>query len=277
MGQEGHPMQIATSALEVLEIVAYSAWGFEMAIVPAGKERAWMTATASRFAYHCLPMTLANQSGWFLLAPHDAVGEWRGGDGIDDLRVTIPGEAPKAVQARSAVGHGILTWTIPYLFRTPPGWNLLCRGPANHVKDGVAPLEGLVETDWSLASFSMNWKFTRPGRVEWRRGEPVAMLVPQRRAELEEFSARKDHLQSQPDLYAGYCRWIQQRQAFLEAQRRGAEQKYERHYFSGCTNAGVFFDGHQKKRSLHPFQEPEHRDAAACPHPQSIQIRVSVC
>ena len=266
-------MQIATNTLEALEIVAYSAWGFEVPIVPATKERAWMTATNSRFAYHCLPMTLANQSGWFILAPHDALGEWNGGDGADDLRVTIPGEAPKAVQAQSAVGHGILTWTIPYLFRTPTGWNLLCRGPANHVKDGVAPLEGLVETDWSLASFSMNWKFTRPGRVEWRKGEPVAMLVPQRRAELEEFTGRKDHLQSQPDLYVGYTQWIEQRRGFLEAQRQGCPEKYEKHYFSGRTNAGVFFEGHQKKRSLRPFREPEQSDEAVCPFTHNIQVR----
>jgi hypothetical protein len=138
---------------------------------------------------------------------------------------------------QSAVGSGILTWRIPYVFRTPPGWNMLCRGPANYVKDGVHPLEGLVETDWSFASFSMNWKLTRPGSVEFQKGEPVAMLVPQRRCDLESFSARMAELSTNPELAAGYHRWITARQEFLALRQAGEPQalaqKHQKHYFHG--------------------------------------------
>ena len=166
----------------------------------------------------------------------------------------------------SAVGHGILTWTIPYVFRTPPGWNMLCRGPANVVKDGVAPLEGLVESDWSLASFSMNWKFTRPGRVEWAEGEPVAMLVPQQRGDLERFVPRKSDLLADPTLYYGYSTWIESRREWLAAQRGGdpeaVKRKYQKHYFAGKSIAGACFEGHQKGRSLRPFAEPPAEEEA---------------
>jgi hypothetical protein len=254
-------MAIASERLgETREIVAYSAWGFGVEIVPAGLRRDWMDATAFGFAYQCLPMSLANQSGWFVLAPHGAVAEWNGGPAPGDLTVQVEGQPPM-VHAMSAVGSGILTWTIPYIFRTPTGWNLLCRGPANHVKDGIAPLEGLVETDWSLASFSMNWKLTRPGRVAFQKGEPVAMLVTERRGDLEEFTASKRELASNPALAAGYHRWITARQEFLAAQRRGdleaIKKKYQKHYFQGKTNDGVFFEGHQKKRSLATFERSE--------------------
>lgn len=252
-------MQIDTSNLQTKEIVAYSAWGYHVQIVPAWRKRDWMTATNGRFAYHCLPMTLANESGWFVLAPHGAIVEWNGGDKVTDTRVTVVGE-PKTVQAMSAVGHGIMTWTIPYLFRTPAGWNMLCRGPANVVKDGIAPLEGLVETDWSLASFSMNWKMTRVGRVTFEEGEPIAMLVPHRRADLEEFSARKDDLYADQALFTGYTMWIEERREFLQAVREGdpeaVKQKFQKHYWSGQTNVGVDFEGHQKQRTLKPFREP---------------------
>jgi Family of unknown function (DUF6065) len=43
------------------------------------------------------------------------------------------------------------------VFRTPPGCNLYVRGPANSPKDGIAALEGIIETDWSEATFTMNW------------------------------------------------------------------------------------------------------------------------
>lgn len=245
---------------DALEVVAYTAWGYDVQIVPAWLQRDWMDRTGFKFAYHCLPMALANQSGWFVLAPHGAVAEWGGGPEPEALRVEVTGAA-KSVQAMSRVGSGILTWTIPYLFRTPPGWNLLCRGPANYVKDGVCPLEGLVETDWSLASFSMNWKLTRPGRVEFQAGEPVAMLVPQRRGDLEGFTARKADMSGEPEVHEGYTAWIRSRQGFLAAQRggdaRAVRQKYQKHYFNGSTNAGVFFEGHQKKRDLAAFGTDE--------------------
>lgn len=211
-------MSIATdSTKETLQITAYSAWGFDVQIVPAFLKRDWMDATPQGFAYQCLPMTLANQSGWFVLAPHGAVAEWNGGMTPTDLKVHVE-NSPPMVHAVSQVGSGILTWTIPYIFRTPPGWNLLCRGPANNVKDGLCPLEGIIETDWSLASFSMNWKLTRPGRVVFEPGEPVAMLLPQRRGDLEAFSADQRELTSDPELQAGYAKWITSRQEFLAAQ-----------------------------------------------------------
>jgi hypothetical protein len=42
--------------------------------------------------------------------------------------------SPSAI---SHFGSGILTWNVPYLFRTPPGYNLLVRGPANWPKDAA--------------------------------------------------------------------------------------------------------------------------------------------
>ena len=251
------------------EIVAYSAWGFDVEILPAPAKRDWMDATDRGFAYHCLPMTLANQSGWFILAPHGAAAEWNGGPDPTDLKVEVFGE-PKMVHAMSAVGSGILSWTIPYIFRTSPGWNLLCRGPANSIKDGVQALEGLVETDWSMASFSSNWKLTRPGRVEFAAGEPVAMLVPYQRGDLETFTARKAELKSNPELAQGYTDWIMSRQAFLASQKAGEPEsirkKFQKHYFHGDTVKGIHFPDHQKKRDLEDFASYQESTASACPY-----------
>ena len=80
---------------------------------------------------------------------------WNGGLGADALKVEFF-EKPKVAHAASHFGSGILTVTVGYLFRTPPGYNLYIRGPANLPKDGIAPLEGIVETDWSEATFTMN-------------------------------------------------------------------------------------------------------------------------
>lgn len=261
------------------EFAAYSAWGFHVEIVPAWKHRSWMDRTAGRFAYHCLPMTMASQSGWFVLAPHDCSATWRGGDDPSDITIEVPpigapGGPPQhtppmhpAMHAMSAVGHGIVTWTMGYVFRTPPGWNLLCRGPANYPKDGVSPLEGLIESDWAVASFSMNYKFTRPCTAHWTKGEPVAMLVPQRRGELEAFSCRRATLASNAELEAGYNRWVSARAEFHRRQREGdteaQRQRFQKHYFRGhaVPEGGgppqdEPFEGHQKGRRLADFDGP---------------------
>ena len=52
--------------------------------------------------------------------------------------------------------------------------NLLGRGPAKTIKDGVAPLEGLIETDWATSSFTMNWKVARPFEsIRFQKGDPI--------------------------------------------------------------------------------------------------------
>src|SRR5213079_167162 len=112
---------------------------------------------------------------------------WSGKPQVSALQILFA-KGQHSPWVSSMFGYGIITWEIPYLFRTPPAYNLLARGPANLPKDGAYPLEGLVETDWSVASFTMNWMLTRPSHaVRFAKDEPICMLVPQKRSELEIF------------------------------------------------------------------------------------------
>jgi hypothetical protein len=241
-------------------LVAYALHGGRpaMTLVPAARERAWMQATDRWFANRCLPLLIANQAGWFLLSGHSVRVTWTGGQGVSALRVELlAGDTP--CPAVSHFGHGILTWHVPYLFRTPAGYNLLVRGPANSPKDGIAPLEGIVEADWSEATFTMNWQMTRRRRaVRFDAGEPIAMLVPQRRGELEAFRPQCRDLASEPDVQARYELWAEDRAWFNDLLRRpgSAEQRrgWEKHYFQGVRADGEQrAAGHQTKLALRPF------------------------
>jgi Family of unknown function (DUF6065) len=130
-------------------------------ITPAPISRAWMSATRQAWPTKCLPMLIANQSGWEVRNPCAFTATWMGRE--DRMGVTIAPDRRETGQflPRSEFGYGILTWHLPLLFRTPPGYNPLVRGPANYPKDAVYPLEGIVETDWASSSFSMSWKLTR--------------------------------------------------------------------------------------------------------------------
>lgn len=81
--------------------------------------------------------------------------------------------------------RGIVTFHTGHLFRTPPGWGVWVTGPPNWPKDGIAPLTGLVETDWLPFPFTMNWQMTRPGEVVFRKGEPFAFITLMEHKRLE--------------------------------------------------------------------------------------------
>ncbi len=235
--------------------------GLDMPIVPATSVREWMLATNQHFANRCLPLLIANQSGWFVMNSHRLRAVWTGGDQPSSLEVEyLEGSPP--YPALSHFGYGILTWHLPYLFRTPPGYNLLVRGPANWPKDGIYPLEGAVETDWSVATFTMNWKLTRPDQpVCFDIAEPVCMLVPQRRSELETFQPRLRELIADSQVQRGHQIWSRERSQFLadlkvdgsEAFARG----WQKHYFQGRSPDGGAAPQHQTKLKLRSFTEQD--------------------
>jgi Family of unknown function (DUF6065) len=56
-------------------------------IRPAPLQRAWMDATADRHAYLCVPLAIANQFGWEVLAPYAISAWWDGGTARESVRV----------------------------------------------------------------------------------------------------------------------------------------------------------------------------------------------
>lgn len=234
---------------ELPALVAYPLLGQVPRIIPAPAKRDWMGDTVQRFAYRCLPLPMANQSGWALLNNQSLRVYWDGGASRESVSISY-GRENGDQWANSLFGHGILTWTVPYLFRTSPGYNLLVRGPANFPKDAACPLEGLVETDWSAATFTMNWKITRPfTEVGFEEGDPYCMIVPQRRGDLEAFQPEVRHLESDSSTSRKHEAWI--------ASRNNHDYStlgFQKDYLQGrdfCT--GEVFSEHQRQLRLRPF------------------------
>jgi hypothetical protein len=230
-----------------------------MPVVAASSSRSWMEATPKKFANRCLPLLIANQSGWFVLNSHEFRATWNGRIDNSGVRIEYLG-GPEPYPVSCHFGHGILTWTLPYLFRTSPGYNLLVRGPANLLKAGIQALEGVVETDWSVASFTMNWKLLQPNvPVTFTVGEPICMLVPQRRGELEAFRPEIRALDRSSDMARQHDQWAQGRAQFLtklaiagsDAQRRG----WEKDYFQGHAPGDANVPQHQVKLELTEFAD----------------------
>lgn len=242
-----------------LWIHAYCTPEDPLPIVPAPADRAWMDETQQAFANRCLPLRIANQAGWFILNVHAFDVTWDGGQEPSATRILCKSGPPLTCPS-SHFGHGIITWRIPYLFRTPPGFNLLVRGPSNWFKDAIAPLDGIVEADWAVATFTMNWKITRPNVViSFDPGDPICMFMPQPRGQLEQFVPQIRDLQSEPALEIANCEWARSRTDFLrklhDLEPETAELRWQKHYFRGTSPSGVSARDcqHQVRLRLSPF------------------------
>jgi hypothetical protein len=227
-------------------------------IRPAEMDRHWMDETPDRFAYRCLPLNMANQHGWEFLCPVDVAARWNGGPNPEDIEVRTSGTSQLAPQ--SHFGSGVLTFQLGTLLRTDPGYNLWVTGPINAAKDAIQPLSGLVETDWSPYTFTMNWRFTRAGEmVAFTLGEPVCHVFPVPRMLAESVELVTGSLDDDPALKARYEGWAAGRTAFNEALHQpgsaAQEEKWQRSYFRGQNPDGSpGSTEHQTKLDLCPLR-----------------------
>jgi hypothetical protein len=235
-------------------------------IKPAPPDRWWMDVSADGWPNRCLPLRIANQMGWWIVNDQEFSVEWNGKK--DLASITFKPEGQKPFYVHSMFGGGIVTWVIPYLFRTPPGWQLLVRGPANLLKDGIGPLEGLAETDWSTSTFTMNWRFTREGkRVKFEKGEPIATIVPVRLGDLESLQPELRNIESAPSLVEAFRAWHQSRLRKVEEkqQQGGQVRDIEGHYVRGETVSGQKAPEHRAHLKLNAFTEVEQGHPAPMP------------
>jgi hypothetical protein len=221
----------------------YKAHALVPEIREALPEREWMNATPDRYAYRCLPLSIANSLGWEVLLPCRVEAEWNGGREMDDLRVEVSDDAWRDRQiASSHFGSGILTFQVAYVVRTEAATGLLVRGVPNRPKDGIAPLEGFVETDWLPFTFTMNWQFTRPGKVTFEKDEPYCFLMPVNQHELAEYRPEILELASDPSVEAAYKHWSSERSAFkkrlLEEDPDAVRQAWQKWYTRGLGSDG---------------------------------------
>ena len=227
---------------------------------PGTARRAWMDRTDRHFAYRCLPLSMANESGWVLASNCDVTIHWSGGPRQENLSIDVH-TADGPVRPFSHFGHGVCTWSIPYVFRTSPGFDLHVGGPPNWPKDGVYALSAVVETDWLPATFTMNWVVTRPHHpIQFTRGEPICMIAPVRRADLEQVRPSVADPESSRPLLEKYQEWHNSRADFINGLWEGAPESasgWQQDYYRGRYLDGTRAPEHRTRVRLRPFRRPD--------------------
>ena len=227
-----------------MDLKCYVFDGWKPRIRPATSQRDWMDGAPDAFPYRCLPLNIANGHGWEILSPCGFEVEWNGGQNPEDVTVRVDAGAPEADWPVALFGQGTFTVHIAGLIRTPPGWNLWVSGPPNAAKDGVSPLAGIIETDWSPYSFTMNWRLTRPGNVvRFEENEAIAHIFPVQRGLLDGVRPSFHAIEEEPELKAAYLAWSASRDAFHEKVRAHPPEKpadqWQKLYYRGLAPDGT--------------------------------------
>lgn len=248
---------------ESMDLVCYKYEGWKPRIRPASPKRQWMEETTERYAYRCLPLAIANAHGWELLSPVGFEARWAGGIDMESIEIRMDPGYETHLRPVSLFGYGTLTFHVEGIFRTPPGWNLWVGGSPNNQKDGIQALGGVIEADWAPYTFTMNWRFTRPGHwVRFEENEPIAFLFPVERGRVEQFEPRIAALDDEPELKRQFEMWSKSRDAFkqwvLENNPPAPSDKWQKLYYRGLDAEGrPGTSDHQAKLRVRPFRNAD--------------------
>jgi hypothetical protein len=133
-------------------------------------------------------------------------------------------------------------------------------GPPNWPKDGVSALEGIVEADWSVAPFTMNWKMTQSDKpVIFEENQPFCFIVQQRRTDLERIRPEIRTMDPHLDLAHQHLAWVDSRADFLRQRESSADLSkslsWQGHYYRGNSPGGTKAHDHRTKMALEEFVE----------------------
>jgi hypothetical protein len=240
---------------------------------PARARRQWMDDFPDRHAYRCLPLSIANASGWEVLCPIPLEIHWNGGMTVDDIEIVglkaLPNGAPVEHFCRSNFSRGIVTFHLDYVIETEPGWALLATGPFNDPKPTATPLAGIMESDWLPYPFTMNWQLTQQGITRFEEGEAFCFFLPLPKNVLPETELQIHRMSDNPEFEARHNQFRNSRDQFMERIRAGDQdaikEAWQRHYFVGRYPDGVLAPEHLNKLRL---KEPVDMRGSSPPRPE---------
>lgn len=260
------------------ELTCYVRQGWAPRIVPSSGKRQWMSETPESFAYRCLPLAIANAHGWDLLSPVGFKARWRGGVEQHQVEIVLDEGADPKKAPVSIFGSGVLTFHVEGIIRTSEGWNLWVGGPPNSMKDGIAPMGGVIETDWSPYTFTMNWRFTRPDVwIRFEENEPFCFFFPTPRNVLDRVKPELRPMEDQPGLVETFDSWSKSRADFQKWVEK-TQPPHPADQWQKLYHRGLYPDGtpgpadHDAKLRLSEFRQTGSRRVCPVDH-QALKKR----
>lgn len=148
-----------------------------LAPIPAAKYKDWWEdnkKTASH-ARHCLPLSMANSLGYYILSPGTFIVKWNGDNHADLDIMHIDKSSHYVVDAHAAYG----SFTIQAKFipvTDDPGDFVYIKGVPNERGLPYSCLEACIEAWWSVGNFGLVYMLNQPGEFLIQKGQPIAHM-----------------------------------------------------------------------------------------------------
>ena len=157
-----------------------------------------MDDTYNKHAYQCLPMTVANVSGWELVLDEDLVVIWEGGNTVVKV---LSGGTQKDRQVAHPSMIGIISLSTGWAINTEEGYATWVTGSPNYFIDGAVPLAATIPSSWWPDEVQMNWKITKVNEpVTFPAGTPYCFFTIYPEGLLESVEFEVSNIWDKPDL-----------------------------------------------------------------------------
>jgi hypothetical protein len=208
-------------------------------IVPLSAKRKWMTQTKEKFAYKCLPLTIANQYGYAVLSPADFTVVWSGGSSKESIDFQITSDDERmARNLHRYFGEGTFTIHLDFIIKTPEGFSTYIRGVPNETKKGITSLDAIVETDWLPFTFTYNFLITEPGTYTFKKNEPLFIFFPIERSTVEKFSIQEDKIENNQLFLKDFQDYARARSKAINTIPENGKSPFQLFYRNGLNGSG---------------------------------------
>jgi hypothetical protein len=199
--------------------------------VPATRLKSWWddNSKTKNHALHCLPLTMANSLGYYILSPGTFLVKWNG-DTQSDVEIEhIEKSSHYVVDSHAAFGSFTVQANfIPVTER--PGEFVYVKGIPNERAPAFTCMEAVIEAWWQVGNFGLVFLMTRPGEILIKKGEPIAQFfVYYGQAGSAEFDVVDDY---PPEHYG----WLQRRSRL--------DYRKDLDYLKGCKYSGEKVPNH---------------------------------
>ena len=135
-----------------------------------------MDETWNAHAYHCFPVSLANQLGWGISFPEDITFIW---DGISDTSQDHVKILSGKKYVYSDRANATISFKTGLMFKTDENVTLLQMPVPNNFIDGVTPFTTLISTSFYHGDLPCAWRITKPNvEITIKANTPVISIIP---------------------------------------------------------------------------------------------------
>ncbi len=145
--------------------------------VPATRHKDWWEhrKDTQDHARHCLPLTMANSLGYYILSPGTFMVSW---DGDREKKATVqPIERSSHYEVDNHAAFASFTVQAKFIPVTDdPGEFVYVKGIPNELGLPYVCMEACIEAWWNVGNFGIVYLLNQPGQFIIYMGQPIAQI-----------------------------------------------------------------------------------------------------